>query len=288
MKILVIGAGVLGSLHAALLFEAGVDVSLLARGARQAEIREHGVLLAEGTSASIRSVRVPVVEKPTNEFDLFVILVRTHQLDAVLESLAGLKGDVLTALNWAGGAGPIEAAVGRQRVLLGFPAQGGTMDGEIVRYRPESALTRLVSMPIGELDGGPSARLERVLQVFRSAGFAAKAEPHMEAWLTTHAAFEVPLGQAVHAAGGLEELAKDPDAIRAMIRLMGRNLGQMPTRPVPRAFAALRILPELILMPLFRRFLRSNAAEPLRTDTPAVTAELERLAEQLAADAHPR
>jgi 2-dehydropantoate 2-reductase len=94
------------------------------------------------------------------------------------------------------------------------------MDGVVVRYRATSLLTRLVSMPIGEPDGRNTPRLERIVQTFRSAGINAKAEPQMDAWLKTHAAFEVPLGQAVHAAGGLDALAGDTDAIRDMIRLM--------------------------------------------------------------------
>ena len=64
----------------------------------------------------------------------------------------------------------------------------------------------------------------------------AKAEPRMDAWLRTHAAFEVPLGQAVHAAGGPDALARDPDAIRRMIHMMRQNLKTMPTPTVPRAF----------------------------------------------------
>jgi 2-dehydropantoate 2-reductase len=166
-------------------------------------------------------------------------------------------------------------------VLLGFPNQGGTMDGEVVRYRRPTPLTRLVSMPIGEIDGRTTPRLERIMQTFRSAGFAAKPEPRMDAWLKTHAAFEVPLGQAVHAAGGLDALARDPGAIRDMIRLMRRNLAALPTRPVPRAFAALRTVPEGVLVPVFRRFLLSTAAAPLDTATPAVFGELDLLAAQL-------
>ena len=103
----------------------------------------------------------------------------------------------------------------------------------------------------------------------------------MDAWLKTHAAFEVPLGQAVHAAGGPDALAGDPDAIRGMIQLMRRNLATMPTPPVPRAFALLHRVPEGILVPVFGRFLRSTAAAPLNTDSPAVSAELDRLDEQL-------
>ena len=162
------------------------------------------------------------------------------------------------------------------------------MDGDVVRYRRPTPLTRLVSMPIGELDGRTTPRLERIMQTFRSAGFSVTPEPRIDDWLRTHAAFEVPLGQAVHTAGGLEALAGDTDALRAMIRLIRGNLTTLPNRPVPRAFTALTVLPEAVLVPVFRRFLRSTAASPLNTTGAAVTGELDLLAEQLrqVAEAH--
>lgn len=283
MRLLVYGAGVLGSLYAARLHEAGHNVSLLARGERLTALRERGVLLAEGDSPVVRQVQVPVVERPDGGYDLIVVVVRTHQVDAVLESIAGLDGDVLFLLNWAAGPEPLGVAIGRERVLLGFPTAAGTMDGEVVRYRPTSLLTRLVSMPIGEADGAATQRLERTVQTFRSAGFNARVEPHMDAWLKTHAAFEVPLGQAVQAAGGPEALAGDPTAIRDMVRLMRQILEGMPTRPVPRGFNALRTVPERVLVGIFGRFLRSRAAAPLGTASPAVSAELDRMAEQMRA-----
>ncbi|MES2171396.1 MAG: 2-dehydropantoate 2-reductase N-terminal domain-containing protein [Actinomycetota bacterium] len=284
-KILVYGAGVVGSIYAASLFEAGVDVALLARGERLAAVREHGVLLAAGDSPAVRRVPVPVVDHPDNGYDLILVFVRTHQMDAVLDSLAGLDGDVLFLLNWAAGADPLSSVIGRERVLLGFPAQGGTMDGEVVRYRPSSLLTRFVRVPVGLPDGGVTPRLERVVRTLRAVGINAKTESRMDAWLTTHAAFEVPLGQAVHAAGGLEQLASDPGAIREMVRRIRHNLGAMPTPPVPRAFTLLRTLPEAMLVSVFRRFLRSSVASPLGTTDAAAVAELDRLTEQLAARA---
>lgn len=105
----------------------------------------------------------------------------------------------------------------------------------------------------------------------------------MDAWLTTHAAFEVPLGQGVKAAGGVDGLAGDRDAIRWMIRDIRQNLANLPTRPVPRAFTLLRTVPERLLVTVFLRFLRSQVAAPLGTTDPASAAELERLAEQLRA-----
>ncbi|MFB7599984.1 ketopantoate reductase family protein [Streptomyces sp. NPDC056160] len=208
----------------------------------------------------------------------------------MLESLAGVQGDVLFLLNWAAGSETLGAVIGHERVLLGFPMTGGTMDGDVIRYRKSSFITRRVAMPIGEPDGRTTPRLERIVETFRTAGINAKAEPQMDAWLRTHAAFEVPLGQAVHAAGGPVALADDPDAVRGMLHLMRQNLAAMETPPVPRAFAALRALPQGLLMAVLRRFLKSPTTvhSGLNDPSPAMAVELEQLTEQLRAPARAR
>lgn len=285
MKLLVYGAGVCGSLLAAHLHEAGRDVALLARGPRLASLRQHGVQLAEEDSLAVRQVPVPVVEHPAGGYDLIAVTVRTHQVDAVLQTLAGLDGDVLFLHNWAAGAQPLEAAISPGHVLLGFPPAlaGGTMDGDVVRYRASSFMTSRVPMPIGEPDGRTTPRLERIVREFRTAKIKAKAEPRIDAWLKTHAAFEVPLGQAVRSAGSPAALADNPDAVRGMLHLMRQNLTAMSTPPVPRAFGTLQTLPEGLLVALLRRFLRSQIAarSGLSDTSPAAAAELELLAEQL-------
>jgi 2-dehydropantoate 2-reductase len=156
----------------------------------------------------------------------------------------------------------------------------------VVRYRATNLMTRRVPMPIGEPDGRGTPRLERIVRAFPTAGINAKAEPRMEAWLTTHAAFVVPLGQAVIAAGGPRALADDPDAVRGMTRLIRQNLAAMPTPTVPRGLDALRTLPEGLLVAILRRFLRSPTAAQsgLNSASPATeAAELERMAEQMRA-----
>ncbi|GAA5229588.1 ketopantoate reductase family protein [Arthrobacter cryoconiti] len=287
MKILVYGAGVIGSLFAVRLHEAGYDVSLLARGERLDSLRKHGVQLAESDSPDIRRVMVPVVADPAGGYDLNFVFVRAQHIGQVLKSLHGLTGDVVFMLNWAAGPLPLGEGIGPERVLLGFPTEGGTMDGQVIRFVPKSFLTRMVSMPIGEPDGQNTPRLERILQLLRAAGLKAKSEPQMDAWLKTHAAFEVPLGQMVHAAGGLEALAGNPDAIRGMLRVMRVNLASMPTQPTPRIFNALRIIPEVVLVALFRKFLHSSAAAPLGTESLAASAENQLLADQIIANATP-
>jgi len=283
MKLLVYGAGVLGTLFSVRLHEAGHDVSLLARGDRLAALRTHGVRLAEGDSPAIRQVPVPVVDHPAGDYDLTTVFVRAHQVDEVLASLAALDGDVLFLHNWAAGAGPLGDVIGHERVLLGFPTAGGTMDGDVVRYRTPTTLTRQVPMPIGEPDGRTTERLTRIVKTFRSAGINAKPDSRMDAWLTTHAAFTIPLERASHAAGGPQALADDQPAIRTLIRQTKQNLASLPTPPVPRALTTLSHLPEGLLTAVVQRFLRSPTARHsgLSNTTPSTPAETDCLAEQL-------
>lgn len=276
MKILIYAAGVLGSIYAAKLHEAGHEVTLVARGARLAHLREHGIQLAAGDSPIVRSVRVPVVEIATGAFDLVLVTVRAHQVESVLRSLTDIEGDVLLLVNWAGGAAPLAALIGADRVLLGSPTTGGTMDGEVVRYRPESLLHRFMTMSIGE----SGARYERIRAAFALAGIRTRTRPHMEERLATHAAFQVPLSLAVTKAGGTKILAADRDGIRAMVREYRTIL---PARPRPGVFAIVRTAPEWLLVALFRRMLLSSVSDPLNTDTPAVSGEMQLTLEQLAA-----
>ena len=46
-RILILGAGVVGSVYAARLKAAGVDAAVLARGRRLADVSEHGIVLDE-------------------------------------------------------------------------------------------------------------------------------------------------------------------------------------------------------------------------------------------------
>ncbi len=285
MTLLVYGAGVVGSLLAVRLHEAGHDVELLARGERLATLRRHGVRLAEQDSSTVREVRVPVVDRPAGPYDLIAVVVRTHQVLGVLESLVDVEGDVLLLVHWAAGAEPLAAVIGPERLLLGYGAEGGRMDGDVVRHRAASLVTRLAPMPVGEPDGRSTARVRRIVRMLHEAGIHARHQPRMVEWLIAHAAFEVPLGPAVRTAGGPRALADDRDALRLMVRDLQRTMAAVPTSPVPRGFGALQALPEGLLTTLFRGFLRSQAVAytALGSTAPAAVAELDLLAEQLRA-----
>ena len=80
MDILVYGAGVLGSLYTARLQEAGQTISMLARGQRLEEIREHGILVEDVLSGKSMTTRVKVVEElgPADRYDLALVVMGKH------------------------------------------------------------------------------------------------------------------------------------------------------------------------------------------------------------------
>lgn len=286
MKVLVVGAGVLGSYYAAQLAEHGVEVELLARGRRLAALREHGLLLAEG-NGPVRRVEVPVVERADGSHQLALVLVHAQQAVEALRQLRGTDTLVVTMLNWAGDPAGLSAALGpdgqgRERLLLGFPTAGGIVDGDVVRYTAPKAVQRLMALPVGEPDGSDSARVREVVALLRGAGCHAAVEHDMTGWLRTHAAFVAPLGLAAGRAGGPRQLAARPGAVQALVRELRGHLAALPHGPVPRSFVLLQRMPESLLVWGLRRFLVTPTAElGLATTAPAAFAELELLDAQL-------
>src|SRR5208283_884302 len=130
LRILIYGAGVIGSLYAARLGDSGQDVSILARGRRLAAIKEGGIALEEvGTNLATRTA-VSVVERlsPDDSYDLVVVCVRRDQLPSVLPALEKNRSvpTVLFMLNNAEGLAKLSGVVGGERILGGLPGAGGS------------------------------------------------------------------------------------------------------------------------------------------------------------------
>jgi 2-dehydropantoate 2-reductase len=85
MNILVYGAGVIGTLYAARLRESGQQVTVLARGARLADIRRHGFVLDDAVSGSQSVTQIDTTERlgPDDYYDIVLITVRRDQLAGV-------------------------------------------------------------------------------------------------------------------------------------------------------------------------------------------------------------
>ncbi len=99
-QVIFFGAGVLGSLYAARMHEAGVDVTLVARGSRYDDLKNHGVVLKDFDSGEETTTPVKVVDKmPAEEYyDFCVVLVQKNQLSPKLKWVFAIPDFILTPL----------------------------------------------------------------------------------------------------------------------------------------------------------------------------------------------
>ena len=231
MKVLIYGAGVIGTLYGGKLADAGHTVTVVARGRRLAEIREQGLVLEDVVHHRRLTASVKTVDRldPDDEQDLALITVRRDQLASALPDLAANKRIpiLLFMLNQPTGLGDLAEAVGRERIMLGFPGVGGTRDGHIVIY----AMIAQQPTTVGERDGRRTVRLRKIARAFRDAGLPTKMSRDIEAWLKVHAFFITAMCGAIYLAGGdCKKLSEDDAALRLM------------TKGVREGFAAVRAL----------------------------------------------
>ena len=87
MKILVYGAGVIGSIYAARLYEAGCKITLLARGKHFEDLKQNGVIIKDTLTGKQTISKIPLTPQlEANDFyDLIIVTVRLDQLDRRLD-----------------------------------------------------------------------------------------------------------------------------------------------------------------------------------------------------------
>ena len=267
MNILVYGAGVLGSLYAALLQRSGQQVSILARGQHLIDICAHGIVLEDASTGIRTTQHVHVVEQlaPDDVYDLVIVLMREQQVTAVLSALATNK-EVPTFLfmgnDLAGPAAFIES-VGKERVLLGFPGAGGLRDGHTIRYHILAGWQQ--PTVVGELDGRTTTRVRDIVRAFKAAGFSVTTCENMVAWYQTHVAWTLPVATALYLANGdVHRLARTRDTLVLLVRAVRENFRALKCLNVPITPSSLRVfdrMPELLLVPFLGRLLNTGTAE---------------------------
>jgi 2-dehydropantoate 2-reductase len=218
MRILVVGAGVIGSVYAWKLLEAGHEVVLLARGRRLAELQAYGLVLEDAESGQRTEVVAPLLSELVAgvRYDLVIVPVRSEQLAATVPILLGMSdgSDVLFFGNTVGRQAELVAAIG-ERALFGFPAAGGARDGPVIRY----VMIRQQKTMLGEATGTTTPRARQLQEVLRAAGFPTRTSANIDGWMLGHTAFVVPIGFALYRVGtDAAKLAADPETMGLMVR----------------------------------------------------------------------
>lgn len=105
---------------------------------------------------------------------------------------------MLFMLNNPVGSNDLVSALGQDRVPLGFPGAGGTVDGHTVRFAQISQQPTT----LGELNGRSSECVRGLAGAFKAAGFPTTISGDMDGWLKAYPFFVTAVSGAIYMAGG--------------------------------------------------------------------------------------
>ena len=259
MRIVVVGAGVIGSIYGDRLARSGHHVTVLARGQRLADLQAHGLVLEDAGSGQRTKISLPVVNELSRDdhYDLALVPVRFGQLASTLPILLemGDRPDVLFFVNTTGHQTELVTRLG-ERALFGFPAAGGVRDGGVVRY----VLIHQQKTMLGEAGGTSTARIRRIQTMFGDAGFPSIVSTNIGGWMLGHTAFVVPIGYALYRSDtDPTVLAADTRTLRLMVRATRDSYKALDDVEIP---ANLRWLYQRMPMAFAVRYWRRVLASP--------------------------
>jgi 2-dehydropantoate 2-reductase len=213
MRVLIIGAGVIGSNLAADLFTSGRDVTILARGEWADTLEKSGLVIDPIFSPGKRKYLIPVIRelKKDDIYDVIFVVMRYTQLESVIPILTdnGSKNIVFVGNNLS----PKELAekLPDKNVLFGFSMAAGH------REKDRVVSISLHKITIGQLKGARSN--ERLIrEIFAGTKVKATYQPNMEDYLLCHAAFVTPVAFACYYTDGdLKRIKKDKAYLNQII-----------------------------------------------------------------------
>jgi 2-dehydropantoate 2-reductase len=194
MRIAVIGAGAVGGYYGAMLARAGNHVTLIARGAHLAAIRERGLTVR--ASRGEFTVHPGASDTPgeIGPVDLVILAVKTYDNDTALPMLRPLTAPgtaVLTLQNGVDSPAEAAAVIGCSHVLGGaaYIATAIAAPGIIEQTGTHHRIV------FGEAFGAPadvSARAAMLRELFQGAGIEAEVVPDARVPLWEKCIYLVP------------------------------------------------------------------------------------------------
>lgn len=265
---LIYGAGVIGSIFAGKLCEAGHNVTMLARGDRYKELRENGLVLKHSMSGIKKAYKVGVTDKlSTNDvYDYIFVVMQKTQVEQVLPVLSVNKSpNIVFIVNNPSGYDKWIEVLGKERIMVGFPSAGGEKVDGVVNYFIGKGINRIFqTTTFGELDGSNTERLKTLVTALNKAGIPTVTCRNMDAWQKTHVSVVTPIANAIYKFNGNNyELGKSRDGIKLMIEATREGFLVLEKIGIPITPRKLKFyrLPDFLLVPVYKILMGSRIAE---------------------------
>jgi 2-dehydropantoate 2-reductase len=223
LRVLVFGAGVLGSYLAHALVRGGNDVTVLARGKRAEQLKKDGIVIRHYFQLKNTVDKVKVIhELQTDDlYDLVFVVMKYNDFPSVLPILAENQSqNIVLVGNNADAHGMQnvlqEKSVVKKNVIFGFQLNGGLREesGRIICIRGGG------QMLLGSLEG--EVPFQPLLEnAFKHVKYKLSYHEDMEAWLKSHIVPIVALNSISYLYDGdLRRASKDKKLLKQAITVM--------------------------------------------------------------------
>ncbi|WP_020616376.1 ketopantoate reductase family protein [Paenibacillus daejeonensis] len=265
-RILIFGAGVIGSIYAIKFMEAGFDVTMLARSDRFHALKENG--LKYNIKGEIKTINVKVIDKLENDdrYDFIFVTVRYDRSESALLALKDNQSKIIVTMisNSIGFSSWLDI-VG-DRLLPAAPGVGGQIKDGILypRFLPKL----LAATNIGEINGSVTVRIKMLAELLKAAKLPYAVNNDMRAFLITHAVTDIAMLGFLNR--DLDKVNHDTINIRKTARqitiTIKKNVGVIQQAGVTINPTNLKLLlncPNWVLSFFFRLWLRTNMVKDM-------------------------
>ncbi|CAM3085210.1 ketopantoate reductase family protein [Paenibacillus lupini] len=221
MRILVYGAGVLGSYLAHVLVRGGNEVTVLARGKRAEQLETKGLVIRHYFQRRNTVDEVNVIRELAADdlYDLIFVVMKYNDFPTVLPILAdNQSSNIVMVGNNADPLGmqDILQAKMKKNVIFGFQLSGGLREesGRIICIRGGG------QMVLGSLHGEISIK-PTLENAFKNVKYKLAYHEEMDAWLKSHIVTIVALNSVSFLNDGdLNQVSKDKKRLKLAVDMM--------------------------------------------------------------------
>ncbi|MFW5799903.1 MAG: ketopantoate reductase family protein [Spirochaetota bacterium] len=288
MKILIYGAGVLGSVLAVKLKNAGLDVSILARGERYTFIKENGIVLQDFWTNNRITTNISVVDELDDEdyYDLIIVIMPRNNISQILPILSKNKNspNILFIGNNVSGFDEYTNSLDKERILLGFWLGSGDRTDQVVYYSDSDDKGNKVKMYIGVYSGMLSERVNNIKKIIESAGVPVDISENIDAWLKTHAMLISPMALGFYKHNeNTNELINSNNTLKLMSKSIKEGLKALHRLNIPilpKNLNIIRFLPVFLLTKKYKSMLKSKYFEIAMSHAKAGKGEMKYLSNE--------
>ncbi|WP_240420496.1 ketopantoate reductase family protein [Paenibacillus periandrae] len=274
-RLLIFGAGVIGSLYALRFTQYGLDVTVLARGKRLDELKNG---LRYNDNGTIKQISIKTINKLEDDdvYDYIFVPVRYDQAESALTVIKNNQSKTIVTLTNTMGYDHWLKIVG-DRLLPGFPGAGGDIKEDVLYAQFGSEKHQ--GTIFGEINGLITERVKDLAHIFETVGLQYEIQKNILAFHISHTALAI-VNKHFYTEDGMVdvETAKSESILRKIAADIKQNIQLVEQAGIPVIPTDTRVmgkLPDIDIISRYRQMLSNDFIIDVKLGNHAVNQKAE-------------